>query len=605
MPQKKLADDGPGIGNGRHAVALMPRMIRVYVCLLCLLPLCAGAQKAYRLVVMPDSAARQYGFKTSFANREAAANYVAMLPATLRGKGYLAAAIDAVRYDSLRASVHVFLGPRYHWAAMPLPAPYTRLVPQAQGGRHASPEATKGKLLDYFLETGHPFARVAVDSISLWADSISGKWVIEPGVPYKLDSVQLLGGLKLRPAYLYRYLQLKTGMPYNQRAINTIDARLAELGFAEVAQPMELSMVATGATAKVYLKPRRSNVINVLLGAMPQSTQTPNNKLQITGEANILLRNAFANGESIGINWQQLQYKSPRLNLSFQQPYLFGTALGADLFFDFLRKDTQFLTINFRLGVPYQLGQRATAKVFFQQFTTTVSGVDTPALLQKRQLPDINDVGSSNVGVEYQQITTDYRLNPRQGGELLANAMAGLKQLKQNAAIANLKDPNDPNFDFGTLYDTLKQNTYQLRLRVSGAHYQPVGKGSTLKLGVQAAWLQSENYFRNELYQLGGYKLLRGFDEESIFARGYAVGTAEYRLLTGRNGYFFGFVDVAYTQYKDERQQMDHTYWGAGLGLNVDTKNSLINLSWAVGQRNDLPFNLRQSKIHLGLINYF
>ena len=42
----------------------------------------------------------------------------------------------------------------------------------------------------------------------------------------------------------------------------------------------------------------------------------------ITGEATFNLKNSLGNGETIGINWQQIQIKSPRLDLSFQQPYL-------------------------------------------------------------------------------------------------------------------------------------------------------------------------------------------------------------------------------------------------------------------------------------------
>ena len=30
-------------------------------------------------------------------------------------------------------------------------------------------------------------------------------------------------------------------------------------------------------------------------------------------------------GETIGLNWQQLQVKSPRLNIIYQHPYLFNT----------------------------------------------------------------------------------------------------------------------------------------------------------------------------------------------------------------------------------------------------------------------------------------
>jgi hemolysin activation/secretion protein len=67
----------------------------------------------------------------------------------------------------------------------------------------------------------------------------------------------------------------------------------------------------------------------------------------------------------------------------------------------------------------------------------------------------------------------------------------------------------------------------------------------------------------------------------------------------------FAFADAGWASYKDEEQTFSHTYFGTGLGLNLETKNSQVNLSWAVGKRNDLPFDLRQSKIHIGFVNYF
>jgi hemolysin activation/secretion protein len=140
---------------------------------------------------------------------------------------------------------------------------------------------------------------------------------------------------------------------------------------------------------------------------------------------------------------------------------------------------------------------------------------------------------------------------------------------------------------------------------LNAAQYIPTGRATVLKLALAAGWYESGNYFRNELFQIGGFRLLRGFDEESIFARNYAVGTAEYRLLSGKNAYFFGFLDAGYAGYRDEVQSFNNSYIGTGLGLALETKNSIINISWAIGKRNDLPLDLRQSKIHLGFINFF
>ncbi|HYK55634.1 MAG TPA: hypothetical protein VEV15_04085, partial [Flavisolibacter sp.] len=136
------------------------------------------------------------------------------------------------------------------------------------------------------------------------------------------------------------------------------------------------------------------------------------------------------------------------------------------------------------------------------------------------------------------------------------------------------------------------------------AHFMPLGKQSTVKFGLQAGIYQSANYFRNELFQIGGYKLLRGFDEESQFVSQYAVGTLEYRYLIGLNSAFFAFFDGGYGKHLQEIN-LGHTYLGTGLGLSFETKAGIINLAWAIGKRNDLEFNLRQSKVHLGFASFF
>ncbi len=110
---------------------------------------------------------------------------------------------------------------------------------------------------------------------------------------------------------------------------------------------------------------------------LPSSTQTENNKLQITGEATINLKNALGNGESIGINWQQLQVKSPRLDLSFLQPYLFGSPFGVNASFNLFKKDSSFVNINMQVGAQYSISASQGGSVFIQSFQTNVLTVDT------------------------------------------------------------------------------------------------------------------------------------------------------------------------------------------------------------------------------------
>jgi hypothetical protein len=233
-------------------------------------------------------------------------------------------------------------------------------------------------------------------------------------------------------------------------------------------------------------------------------------------------------------------------------------------------------------------------------------GFDTNQIKITKRLPSNIDVNANSIGINYEWVNTNYLYNPREGNELRVGTAVGLKKISKNNEIANLKDPGNPAFNFNSLYDSFKLKTYQFRILLTIAHYFPVAKKSTVKTEINGGLFQSQDIFRNELFQIGGNKLLRGFDEESIYASRYAVFTAEYRYLTGINSYLFGFSDIGITKTNFQKTNFTNNYISAGLGLSFETTFGLLNLSYAIGKRNDIKFDLRgASKIHFGYINYF
>lgn len=273
--------------------------------------------------------------------------------------------------------------------------------------------------------------------------------------------------------------------------------------------------------------------------------------------------------------------------------------------FDLFKKDSSFVNINLLLGASYSVSATNTGSVFIQSWTSNLLTVDTMQVKYTRKLPQQADISSIQFGITYDLYSTDYRFNPRKGNELNLVMSAGTKKVKVNHIIAELYDEQDPDFKFGSLYDSVQLKSYQFRIKLSAAHFFPLSRVSTIKAGLQAGWIESPNIFRNELFQLGGYKSLRGFDEESEYASGYSVGTAEYRYLMGRNSFLFVFLDAGWTRNSSLPSIPSFTYLGLGAGMAFETKAGIFNLSWAVGKRSDGNLNLRQSKIHLGYINYF
>ena len=550
--------------------------------------------------------------QTAFNSEPAALNYVAKLPALLAAKGYPVAAVDSSWSTESAMYIQVYLGNRYNWIQL-TPVNIEKRILDESGFSEknflnrpiniAQLQGLQQQLLNYFEKDGYPFAAVYLDSVQINDDKINALLKVDKGILYHIDSIRVYGKVSLNKKFLQHYLNISNGSIYNREKLQQVDKRMQELPYLTPVQPSDITMLGAGSVLNLYVQPKRSSQINFLIGFLPASGQS--GKLQLTGDVNLDLKNLLGSGEGILLKWQQLQQKSPRLNLGYNQPYIFNTAFGFDFLFDLFKKDSSFLQINAQLGLQFSLSANQSGKIFVQwQNTGLLSGaVDTNIIKSTRQLPVNIDVSSTNVGLSYDWIKTNYRFNPHKGNEINIVATVGIKNVKRNSDIINIKDPS---FDYASLYDSIKLRSYQLKIKLAAAHYFPVGKSSTFEAAIHTGLYSSPGIFRNELFQIGGYKLLRGFDEESIYATRYGVATAEYRNLISLNSYLFLFIDAGVTKNKYQTVDINNQFIGAGIGIVYETKLGLLNLSYAVGKRDDIKFNLRESsKLHFGYINYF
>jgi outer membrane protein assembly factor BamA len=555
-----------------------------------------------------------FSLSTSFVSRIDCVEYINKLPGYLQTKGYFTASLDSIHYDSTFAQVVLFLGEPYKWVSLNTKRVDPSLL-DAVGWKEkafdekpadfSQVELMEQRMLEYLENNGHPFAKISLDSIRIEEDSVSALLKVDQGPPYKVDSIRIFGNAKVSGNYLQRYLNIPNGSLYSKEKLANINKKLRDLAYIEQERPFDISMLPTGSVVNLYLKQKKSSQVYAIIGFQPNSDATSSKKFLITGEGNLNLKNALGAGETIGLNFQALQVQSQRLNILYQHPYIFNSPFGLDFNFDMFRKDSSFLNVNLQLGAQYVLSSTQTGKLFLQKFQTIVNGIDKNFILQNYRLPDAADVSTANAGINYEFNNTNYRLNPKKGNDFTIETTIGTKRIKKNNDILKLKDPNNPSFDFGSLYDTMKLKTYQLRVRITAEKYVPIGKQSTIKTAINAGFLQSGNIFRNELFQIGGYKLLRGFDEESQYLSQFAIGTAEYHYLIGLNSYFYTLVDVGWGRDNSQNNNANYSYFGTGLGLAFETKAGIFNLAWAVGKRNDTQLNLRQSKIHFGFVNYF
>ena len=558
---------------------------------------------------------KQLGLSSSFKSKDACTEYIYALPSLLQGKGYLTASLDSVGSDSASTTIRLYIGNAYRWARIDLsgvdPALLSAVAWNEKTFAHRlldfkQFQARQQQLLNYLEDNGYPFGKVSLDSIR-FADNgeVSAKLKVEKGPLYHIDSIRLYGTGKISNEFMQRYLNIPNGCVYKREKLDAISKKILELPYVQELQPWTLTMLGTGSVINLYLKPKKSSQINALVGFLPSSNPVLGNKVLITGEATINLKNALGNGESIGVNWQQLQAGSPRLNLAFQQPYLFNSPFGVSTSFDLYKQDSSYINVNLLLGVQYTLSAHQTGSVFIKDMISSLLNLDTLQIIASHALPTEADIRSVSVGVTYEFNNTDYRFNPRRGNELQFTGSVGTKKIKENPQIMKLKDPFDSSFSFASLYDTVRLSSYQFLLKAAGAHYFFLSHASTLKLGFNGGVYNSPSTYRNELFRIGGYRLLRGFDEESILASQYAVGTLEYRYLIGLNSFLFTFLDGGWAKNNVPGYNLNNTFLGFGLGLAFETKAGIFNISYALGKRDDTNFNFHDAKIHLGYVSFF
>jgi len=555
------------------------------------------------------------GITTVFKSREVCMEYIFGLLPQLQGKGYMTASVDSISIDNKGASIRLYTGNIYRWAAIDTrhidPALLAAVAWNEKAFSHRPLDFRQFQvrqqlLLDYLENNGYPFAKISLDSIVLKDSAeVSAVLKIEKGPLYKIDSIRVFGTAKISNDFLQRYLNIPNGSIYRKERLEAITKKILELPYVQEQEPWNITMLGEGSVVNLYLRPKKSSQINALIGFLPSSDPVLGNKILVTGEATVNLKNALGNGESIGLNWQQLQSGSPRLNLLFQQPYLFHSPFGLTTSFDLYKQDSSYININLMAGAQYTLTPNKNGSVFIQQTISNLLNVDTLQIIASRTLPQTADVSAVSLGLTYDFNNTDYRFNPRRGNELQFLGTAGTKKVKENPQIARLKDPNDTSFNYATLYDTVKLHSYEFLVKLSAAHYFPLTRASTVKLGFNGGVFSSPNTYRNELFLIGGYRLLRGFDEQSILASQYAVGTLEYRYLVGLNSYLFTFLDAGWAKNDVPGYTLNSSFLGTGLGMAFETKAGIFNISYALGKRDNTSFNFHDAKIHLGYVSFF
>lgn len=578
----------------------------------------AVAQRTKLVLTVTDTAIEQvlYLGKSTvplvqqFNNVPEAYAYLRKLIPQMQEQGYLAASADSIIMTDTVVRAQIYRGHHYKWAWLSFDQIPTALLNdmgirerdwQQQAVSPQRVAALSERMLRYCEDNGYPFAYTTFANIQHNENGLSADILLERGQLVKFDSLAIEGELNISREFLQSYLGIHQGDLYNESQLRLVSKRLSELPFLQEAQPWQMSFTIAGNTLTLYLKEKKANQLNGIIGLQPNTVQT--GKFLLTADVLLGLKNVLGYGESIDATYQNLQYKSPRFHANAAVPYILGTSFGVEASFDLFKRDTTFRRTSFTAGLRYQFNASDYVKVSYQTSSNRLITPDTTYVKVNKRLPENLDVTTKGAGVEFYMDRTDYILSPRKGWQAKVSGAGLVRNVIPNDAITMLTDGSG--FDYAKLYDTTNADKYQYRISGSAAYYISLVKNMVVKIAYNGGYISGHNLFQNELYQIGGFKLLRGFDEQSIFATQYHVGTLELRLLLSRNSYFYLFSDNAYvhTQYQAiDRKDYPVSFGG---GITLENKAGIFNVALGLGKHSGESFQFRQTRIHFGYTAYF
>jgi len=430
---------------------------------------------------------------------------------------------------------------------------------------------------------GFPFAEISLDSIEINKTGISAQLNMARNDFTRFDSLIIKGDSKTNARFIQNYLGLKKGTPYDQSLYDRIPTRLRELPFLRQLKPYEIGMRPGKADIYLYLSDRKASSFDGIIGIQPDRATA---KTIITGDIKLNLLNSFKRGERVEMRWQRLQTRTQQLDLAFSYPYLLNTPVGVDFTFNLYRRDTLFSQIEAQIGAQYSLSGSNRVLAYFKNLQANVISPQATAL-------DFVDSKTNLFGIGLDFSDLDYRRNPTKGYFFQSDIAAGKKEIEQ-----------DPTSD-DSLFNSLVKNTDLYKGKLNLGVFLPLGNRSTFHIRSQLASIVNENLFRNEMYRIGGLKTLRGFDEQSIFASTYAIFSFEYRFILEENSNVFLFYDQAWYEDNASFSYVSDAPNSFGGGINFETGAGIFSLTYALGNRFNQGFEIRNGKVHFGFTSYF
>ncbi|MCB0429525.1 MAG: hypothetical protein H6585_02385 [Flavobacteriales bacterium] len=511
----------------------------------------------------------------------------------LHNQGYLLAEQHPLPKDA-KASVAINAGPLFTWTYLK-PGNTSPVALRNAGFRehryrdhplhYQEVVKLRERIVQWYEGNGYPFASVRLDSLEVTGQTVHASLYTDPGQVCRWDSLIIKSNDRISPRLLQNQIGFGKNDLYSESMFAQVDKKLKALPYLNITRQAEVVFIDGKARLYVYPQEKQASRFDGIVGLL-QDDKT--GKVYLTGDIKLQLQNTLHHGESLKLSWQQVRAGTQRLRTEASYPFLFQTPFGIQGALDLYKKDSTFLDVKQRLGFAYAINSTSRLHGFIERKnTSTLQNKGSTATQFANIHSLLNGLGFVSTNVPMQTA-------PLHGYFIEAEAGLG----NRRATI--------PSGAETSAYPDIKGSSLQAEFRLIAGVYVPVAKRHVLYGALQSgSKTGSEALFRNELLRIGGFRSLRGFDEESVWVSTYVILTGEYRLMLEENSYLYVFLDRSFYEARMTDRYLKDDPYGFGAGMSFDTKAGIFTIGYALGKQLQNPILFRNGRIHFGLVNIF
>lgn len=429
-------------------------------------------------------------------------------------------------------------------------------------------DSLKQKINQKYSEKGYSFNRVKSKFQNLKDDNPVVKLSVVLSEKRTINGFVFRGYEKVPTRFIKNLEREFHGKTYDNKNLLLINNQFLNHPYISLEKPPQTLFTKDSTQIYLFAQKRKSNTFDGVIGFGNNERE----RFTLNGTLNVSFRNIFNGFESISLYWQRNPNKGQIFDLQTDIPYLLKSNIGTKMNINIFRQDSTFANVKMLPSFYYQLS--------FRQKIGLNANVEISSVFNSNY-SSARNFRRNGLGLWYEYIQPT-------GIELfLYNAMlrAETDVLSTHYEKEKIKTRMFRYFLFGEKNINLKNNHY-LNLKAESA-----------------ALMTKETLAENEVFRIGGWNSLRGFNEKSILSNFYTFGGIEYRYLINNQSFFDLFVQ--YAQIENKNLNVNTKFYSIGTGFNLFLPIGLITFQISNGNQFEEPFNFRNTKIHWGILTRF